>query len=135
MRRMIPQKLIDELTARLEREEQTKEMLKNILVAPGDIEEYSINLSSDGETYLTIAVLAVIETTEECIIELQNIPTEFLSKLKSVGAYPCTNSLGGGCYVGVIPNIQAGYIKLTINAGEPRSVFSTITLSSVNKEI
>ena len=69
MRRMIPQKLIDELVARLEREEQTKEMLANITVQVdgSEIDSYNINLSSDGETYLTIACYATIETTADCI--------------------------------------------------------------------
>lgn len=130
MRKMIPQKLIDKLVARLEREEQTKEMLKNITVTPdSDISAYSINLVSDGETYLTITGWADIESTEACTIELQGFPSEFLSKLHSVGDYLSTDSRGAGGHVYVENLSQFGNIIITINEGEIRTVYSTITLS------
>lgn len=131
MRRMIPQKLIDELVARLEREEQTKEMLKNITIEhDSDISAYYINLASDGETYLTITGWADVESTDACTIELHGFPSEFLSKLHSAGDYLGTNSLDGAESVLVEQHSQLGFISITFFAGENRTVFSTITLSS-----
>ena len=138
MRRMIPQKLIDELTARLEREEQTKEMLENIEVAVDldSISGYAINLVSDGDTYLTITVEAIIDAEDETNIELKNIPTNFLIELLSAQQlHLATNSLGSSEVISVKSDEDCECIVLTISDGAPRNVYSTITLSNVRKEL
>ena len=137
MRRMIPQKLIDKLVARLEREEQTKEMLKNITVVANDeeVSGYIINLASDGDTYLTITCNAGIDDEDENVIDLENIPANFLSKLLTTGpqTYSATNSLGAAENVNVTNG--SDYITLHFAAGAQREVFSTITLTTEIKEL
>ena len=137
MRRMIPQKLIDKLVARLEREEQTKEMLENIdiVVDESAISGYTINLASDGDTYLTISFNAHIIVEDETTIELNNIPNNFLSKFLTTGGqdHLGTNSLGSSEVVSVTKGLYD--IMLTFAEGAPRHVFSTIALSSVIKEL
>lgn len=137
MRRMIPQKLIGELVAQLEKQAQVQEMLNAIVVAVSDVEVsgYSINFASDGETFLTISGNAEIATTSECIITISNIPSSFLAKLQSAGRYAGTNSLGGGgsVYVEIYAGTSTGRIELSIDEGTARDVYASITLSTTLK--
>ncbi len=139
MRRMIPQKLINQIIDQLSKQSLTQEMLNSIIVEVDDEEigGYGLNFASDGESFLTISGYAVISTTSACIMTLSNIPSVFLTKLQSALTYLGTNSLDGGESVRVVINngTITGDITISFDAGSARDVFTSITLSSVYKEV
>ena len=139
MRRMIPQKLIDQIIEQLSKQSLTQEMLNSIVVTldEQEIPGHGINFASDGETFLTISGYAIIETTSACYMVLDNIPSVFLAKLQSASKYLCTNSLDSGESVHVVINNETikGNITISFNAGSARDVYTSITLSSAYKEL
>lgn len=92
---------------------------------------------SDGTSYLTINLEVYVATTSATSIGITQLPTSLMQNLQ-LGypqCFPATNNLGGAGKV-TIPEVDGSdSITIQVDAGAERIIYTTIVLSTFDKNV